>query len=141
MKAMDQTSSLSTRTKLIITAVAVLIVVFGILSSKHVFDRKPSTASSSAVPDPTVHITSAGFNPALVTVKQGHKVSWINDDTASHMVVTTVPAATDPTSVDTPTSPLLSFGQTYSYTVTHTKRISYHDSANASHGGIVLIQP
>ena len=45
--------------------------------------QKTVTAASRVT---TIHITSAGFNPALDVVLPGTGITWVNDDSVSHTV-------------------------------------------------------
>jgi len=56
----------------------------------------------------TVRISGFAFNPAEITVKQGTTVTWINDDSAPHMI----------RMAGKPDSPQLAKGGSYSYTFT-----------------------
>jgi plastocyanin len=65
-----------------------------------------------------VSITKNGFSPKTAQVVQGDTVTWTNADTANHQVIG---------DGNEFTSPVLKTGGTFSFTVTTTNRLSYHD--------------
>jgi len=54
-------------------------------------DRAPAVAASAAQPatSPEVTISNFTFQPALLTVKAGTRVTWTNRDTTPHTVTST----------------------------------------------------
>ena len=64
--------------------------------------------TSVAAGNVTVRISGFAFNPAEITVKQGTTVTWINDDSAPHMI----------RMAGKPDSPQLAKEDSYSYTFT-----------------------
>lgn len=85
-----------------------------------------ATARDSA--DTTVLITAAGFRPDHVIVKPGDTVTWRNNDTKKHQVVS-----------DTGNfrSPVLSPNQTYSFRFAEEASYSYHDGMKPGPSGVV----
>jgi plastocyanin len=80
----------------------------------------------------TVQITKNGFTPANVTVVAGDTVTWRNADTAKHQVVADSGAFA---------SPVLSSGQTYSWTPTKSGKYTYRDTYATSHKGTITVNP
>jgi plastocyanin len=76
----------------------------------------------------TVSITAAGFRPDHVIVKPGDTVTWRNDDTAKHQVVS-----------DTGDfrSPVLAPKQSYSFRFAEEASYSYHDGMKPGPSGVV----
>jgi plastocyanin len=79
-----------------------------------------------------VAITATGFVPNAVTVAIGDTVTWTNADTRNRRVVST----------DAPfTSPVLTPGQTFSFTFTKLGRVRYQDtSVNPTQRGTVTVR-
>jgi hypothetical protein len=45
-----------------------------------------SPSSPSSPSDPTITITSSGVNPTVITISQGTRVLFVNNDTKSHLM-------------------------------------------------------
>ncbi len=89
--------------------------------------------SSPTSPTPTsvsATIDSGGFNPNAITVSVGSTVTWMNNDTATHSVVSDSGAFT---------SGAIAPGGTYSYAFPSAGTFSYHDSGNANMKGVVNV--
>jgi len=78
----------------------------------------------------TVDISKLGFVPAAVSVQTGDSVTWTNKDTVNHQVV----CATCPF-----TSPVLTPGQTYSFTFTKVGKFTTVDPLNKNKKGTVTV--
>ena len=79
----------------------------------------------------TVQITKNGFTPKTITVTAGDTVTWHNSDTKSHQVVADNGSFA---------SPVLSAGQTFSYTTTKSGTFKYKDSYATSHTGTLTVK-
>ncbi len=77
-----------------------------------------------------VDILATAFSPKALTIKAGTTVTWTNRDTAPHGVVADNGG---------PTSNLLPKGQSYSYKYTVKGIFGYHDSANATTTGTIIV--
>lgn len=76
-------------------------------------------AGSASTKTLTVTITKAGFTPSRVTIAVGDSVTWVNQDTGQHQVV----------SQDVPfTSPVLAPGQSFTFTFAKAGRFAYQDA-------------
>jgi plastocyanin len=86
----------------------------------------------------TVRITAAGFQPATLTVKQGTKVVWANDDSALHQV------ASNPFPSDTGLaglkSAILNNDQSYTYVATAKGTFGYHDQLRPTINGTLVVK-
>jgi len=78
-----------------------------------------------------VSITGTGFHPATVTIKTGDSVTWTNNATKTHQVVSNGGAFA---------SPVLAPGKTYTFTFRAAGRYRYHDGLHPSLKGIVVVQ-
>ncbi len=87
-------------------------------------------AASAGADTKTVQITKTGFTPSTSTITVGDTVTWHNADTASHQVV-----ANDGTFA----SPVLTAGQTYSFTFQKAGKVTYHDAFKTTHKGTVTV--
>ena len=85
--------------------------------------------SPTVVTGNTVNITSAGYDPAIITVPRGTMVTWTNTDTVSHTVTSTTGAF----------SSSLASGETYSYTFNTPGSYDYGDSSNPKMSGTVIV--
>lgn len=97
--------------------------------------------AATAAPSPpsatggnTVTMKNFAFNPATLTVKPGTVVTWVNQDSAPHTVVSD---AGDPAAFS---SGQLSTGGTYTFTFTTTGTYGYHCTIHPSMTGTVIVQ-
>jgi plastocyanin len=81
----------------------------------------------------TIAIKNFAFDPSSLTVKSGTVVKWINQDGASHAIMSdtgsTVAFSSDP----------LSSGASYSFTFTQPGTYSYHCSIHPSMKGTIIV--
>lgn len=77
----------------------------------------------------SVNIINFSFNPAELTVTTGTKVTWTNNDNASHQIKS-----------DTFSSELLSKGQSFSYTFDDKGSYNYHCSVHPSMIGKIIVE-
>jgi plastocyanin len=75
-------------------------------------------AQSAPAASHTVAITKAGFVPSQLTVAQGDSVTWTNSDTTNHQVISQDGGFS---------SPVLTPGQTYSFTFTKAGKFTVTD--------------
>jgi plastocyanin len=78
-------------------------------------------------------ISNFAFDPPSMTVKVGTKVTWMNQDSATHTVV-----ADDG---KTFTSGGIAQGQTYSFTFTTAGTIPYHCSVHPQMKATIVVTP
>jgi plastocyanin len=86
----------------------------------------PATAATP------ITITTAGFQPAQVTVGAGDEVTWTNTDTVNRQVVADGGAFT---------SPQIRPGDTYTFRFTRAGTFAYHDQAKTAQKGTVVVRP
>jgi len=79
----------------------------------------------------TVQITKNGFTPKTITVTAGDTVTWHNSDTKSHQVVADNGSFA---------SPVLSAGQSWSFTAVKSGNVDYRDTYATTHTGTVKVK-
>lgn len=94
-----------------------------------VFVAPPAQAASQAV-----MMENYSYSPSTLTVRVGDTVTWTNHDQAPHDVTTT----SAPVAIK---SPLLSTGQSFSYTFTTPGTYSYYCSIHPDMRAQVIVQP
>ncbi|MFH1229654.1 MAG: cupredoxin family copper-binding protein [Candidatus Aenigmatarchaeota archaeon] len=87
----------------------------------------PTTTGTNAV-----SIKSFAFNPANLTVKVGTTVTWTNEDTASHTIVSDTGSEISSNS--------LSNGQNYSHTFNTVGNFDYHCSIHPSMKAKIIVE-
>lgn len=80
----------------------------------------------------TVTIQNNTFNPTVLTVQAGTMVTWINKDSKTHHVVSNS-GLFDSGSLTT--------GMSYSYTFNKAGNYPYHDAAQTTMKGTVVVTP
>lgn len=89
----------------------------------------PTTPVSSVV---TVSIKNFAFNPSMVTVKAGTKVTWVNNDSAPHTVTSD--------SGNLLNSGTLLPGQSFSFTFNTAGTVSYHCNIHPMMKAAVVVE-
>ena len=94
----------------------------------------PPMPTPVLTPNPiSATIQNFQFSPSTLTVKKGTKVTWTNNDGASHTVTADQGSG--------PASSPLGQGDTYSYTFNTVGTFNYHCSIHPSmHGSVVVTQ-
>lgn len=88
----------------------------------------PETPVASSV---TVDIKNFAFSPSTLNIKTGTKVTWVNNDSAPHTIVSDSGSLLD--------SQTLSTGQSFSFTFTEPGSINYHCGIHPSMKGKVVV--
>jgi amicyanin len=91
-------------------------------------------SNGSAVATKEAEIENFDFKPATIKVKIGDTVTWTNKDTAKHDVVD------DNDNPDGPKGPLLSKGESYSFTFKKAGTYNYHCSPHPYMKGTVIVE-
>jgi plastocyanin len=126
------------RKNVIIGAVIVVVVAIA-LTLMFRGNGKTTPTAQPAPASATVQITSKGFVPATLSVKQGTKVVWVNQDAKPHQVAADpYPDHSSLPGLFTP-NPLAS-EETYSYTFTTAGSWTYHDQLHPTVGGVVVVK-
>lgn len=125
-----------------LAGVVLLALVVGVIagqSQSGIVAAPSPTVAPSPVPAPgpdevIVKPVKGGavFEPAVLTVKVGARVTWINYDTIAHAV-----AADDGRFSSSPFGP----GQTYHWTATPAGRVPYGDYIDPNLHGVIVVQP
>ena len=90
-----------------------------------------STTNNTTVSSNSVAIQNFAFNPATLTVKAGTKVTWINQDSTTHQVVSDTGVFN---------SGDLSSGQSFSFTFDKAGNYPYHCAVHPSMAGTIVVQ-
>jgi amicyanin len=102
--------------------------------------QTPAAPAASASPQPSagsgtaITIKNFAFDPPALTVKAGMVVTWTNQDSPPHAIVS------DTGSPEAFTSSPLSTGQSYSFTITRPGTYPYHCSIHPSMTGTVIVE-
>jgi plastocyanin len=98
----------------------------------------PTTNPAAPAPSPTtnqaagaVTIQNFAFSPASLIVKKGESVTWTNDDSASHTIVS---------DSNVFQSGSLEKGQTFSFTFNTAGQFPYHCSIHPSMKAMIIVQ-
>lgn len=114
----------------------VLIVLFciaaGCSSSPAPATKTPTQSASSG--GNTITIKDFAFDPPVIAIKPGTTITWVNQDTSPHTVVS------DTGSPESFSSDPLPNGVTYTRTFTIPGTHSYHCSIHPSMKGTVTVQ-
>ena len=90
-----------------------------------------SVATARSTATHLVSITSTGFNPDTIAIDEGDTVTWKNNDSADHQVVSDTGEFK---------SPVLKAGQSYSHRFATSETDSYHDAMKPSLEGLVIVR-
>lgn len=118
---------------------ALLMLAFLSAGCSSTAPSAPAQPSAAPAPAPSgsgaaVTIQNFAFSPATLTVKPGTTVTWTNQDSASHTVVSAdgAPAAFQ--------SGTLATGSTYQFTFATAGTYPYHCSIHPSMTGTIVVQ-
>jgi len=119
-----------------ITIVAVLILVaigiyFFVLKNRTVNNEIPNPLTNTEANGTIVSIKNFVFNPQTLKIKIGTKVTWVNNDSVSHTVTSD--------SDNILNSPVLSPGQSFSFTFTDSGSTNYHCTIHPAMKGLIII--
>lgn len=95
-------------------------------------DSSADESSNTPAATSSVTIKDLAFSPANITVKVGTKVTWTNQDSVQHDVVSD-------SGSDSPSSELLSKGESYSFTFTKAGTFSYHCTPHPFMKGTITV--
>jgi plastocyanin len=134
------------RPRILLAASAVLLILACIFAGCSSSSGPAPSAAATPVPAasvpqapvdpvPAVSIKNMAFSPATLTVKAGTTVTWTNDDTASHTIV-----SNDGSAVVYKSS-VLATGASFPFTFKDAGTYSYHCGIHPSMKGIIVVQP
>jgi plastocyanin len=114
---------------LIIAFVVVVAVLVGFLYfNKQKEESNSSKKTTQSVVAAAVSITRDGFVPATIQIKKGNQVTWTNNDTNPHQVITDPhPSHTNLKNLD---GDPLAAGESFTFTFEKTGTYGYHDEMN-----------
>ena len=107
------------------------------------------TASVNSEPVVTIHYTNGGYQPAMVTIKQGQAVRWINDSTDETWPASAVPPthgiypeknASDCLGSSFDSCRGLTSGETWDFTFNAKGTWRFHDHLHPSKTGSVIVE-
>ena len=123
-----------------VLAIALLAAACGGTSSGAVNTTAASPAPAGG--STGVSIANYAFAPQTLTVKPGTTVTWTNNDSVPHNVVSTNDASTSASTTGTFSSGNLTKGQTFSFTFdkvgTYYYECSIHAAMAGMHGTVVV---
>jgi len=94
----------------------------------------PASPQPSAGSGNAITIKNFAFDPPALTVKAGTEVTWTNQDSAPHTIVS------DTGSPEAFTSRSFSTGQSYSFTFTRPGTYPYHCSIHPAMTGTIIVE-
>ncbi len=122
--------------KLIFIVIALALIGAGVYyavqknNQSRASDVSPIDTQSSS--DITIHIKNFLFDPSILTVKTGTKVTWLNDDFVPHTITSD--------SGNLLNSSTLSPGQSFSFTFVDSGSLSYHCEFHPMMKGTIIVK-
>lgn len=119
--------------KLKYTGIGIVILIFGIVAFSGCTQNQQNTKGQNASQNTqnTVIIQNFAFNPDTLTVPVGTTITWINQESTPHDVVSDTGAFT---------SPRLSTGAKYTYTFTQAGEYPYICGIHPSMKAKIIVQ-
>lgn len=120
---------------------ALLIIAIIILFSTRNRTQSSANASTSLGQKhiAVIQITTSGFIPSTIKIKPNTEVTWVNEDTAPHIVASDpYPTHTDLPSLVSPKA--LGNKETYTYLFTKPNTIHYHDDLHPLLSGLIQVK-
>lgn len=130
---------------LLILVAMVVVGIVGYLGYQYLSkgSKTPSTTTTSInleesqkLPPAQVKITKSGFVPATVEIKAGQTVTFINEDTVSHKLLSDSKNPANSLSETDPIEPK----EQMSFPFTSPGTIMYQNSTNPSLKGIIIVK-
>jgi plastocyanin len=118
------------------SACTVLLILACFFAGCSSYSASPAPAASTISPagGSAITIKNFAFDPAVLTVKPGTTVTWLNQDPAPHAI------ASDTTSAVAFSSESLANGASYAFTFTRPGTYTYHCSIHPSMTGTIVVQ-
>lgn len=119
--------------KIIIGSILTVLVVIGLFyfnSNRQQTNQEPSTQQlQSENSASTITIRNFSFTPETLTVKEGTKVIWVNQDTAPHIITS-----------ETFSSSTINQGNTFEFTFATKGTFEYSCSIHPSMKGKIVVE-
>jgi plastocyanin len=109
-----------------VVCVAVTVLVGGCTSSSNQNQSSVTSVSNQN----TVSVQNFAFSPASLTIQKGANVTWTNDDSVQHTIVSDTQAFT---------SPVLNKGEAYTFQFNNTGTFPYHCSLHTYMSGTIVV--
>jgi len=109
------------------------VFVFGCSTSQTTTTTSSVTPTTVPGVSATVNIASFAFNPSSLTVLAGTTVTWTNNDSASHSVISSAGPASFSSSVFGP-------GSTFFFQFTAVGTYEYHCGVHTFMTGTIIVQ-
>lgn len=136
----------------IIGLIIVIIVIGVVLYGRAGKNDNYNTKNTGGVKENVIEITSNGFNPNVLEINQGERVTFVNEDSSEHWPA----SAMHPTHRVYPGSDIakcgtaeenkifdackgLGLGKSYSFTFNEKGRWNYHDHLNPTKFGVIVV--
>jgi plastocyanin len=121
---------------LLFSTVCTVLIILACMAAGCSSSPAPSSApvQTAAVGGNTISIKNFAFEPSILTVKAGTTVTWVNNDGASHTIVS------DTGSPVSFSSDPFATGASYTFTFTQPGTYAYHCSIHPSMKGIIIVQ-
>lgn len=126
----------------ILGIVTLLIIAVGLVVVMKVKDDASKTQNNQAQAlkrEAIIQITGQGYLPQELTVKKGTEITWINADSSPRKLVPNT-SGTSPEINKNLESGELGPGQSHKYTTNTTGSYTYHDSANPTIIGTIIVE-
>jgi plastocyanin len=123
--------------RLIFCSACIVLVILACMSagcSSYQTPAAPATPQPSTGGGMTITMKNFAFDPSTLTVKTGTVVTWVNQDAASHSIVS------DNSSSVAFSSDLLPTGASYNVTFATPGTYTYHCSIHPSMTGTIIVQ-
>jgi plastocyanin len=122
---------------LLFSTVCAVLIILACTAAGCSSSPAPSSASSVQPAAPggnTISIKNFAFEPSTLTVKAGTTVTWVNNDGASHTIVS------DTGSPVSFSSDPFATGASYTFTFTQPGTYPYHCSIHPAMKGEIIVQ-
>ncbi|MBL8159288.1 cupredoxin domain-containing protein [Candidatus Saccharibacteria bacterium] len=119
--------------------VAILVaVVIAVIAIVAIVRQAQNNVANEAIPASVV-VTGSGFTPAVVKVKAGDSVTWVNKDSTPHQIVSLEPNNTSVAAFDSRET--LGQGDSYTYTFEKAGTFTYGDKVEPTlYKGTVIVE-
>jgi len=117
-----------------LSACTVFLILACLSAGCSSYSSAPAASTVSTAGGSAITIKNFAFDPAVLTVKPGTMVTWLNQDGAPHAI------ASDTTSAVAFSSDPLATGASYAFMFTRPGTYPYHCSIHPSMTGTIIVQ-